>query len=299
MKILIIGSKGFIGSHCLDFFSKTHEVWQCDVVVDYSASNYKIIDATNANYDAVFESQDFNVCINCSGAASVPDSISNPQRDFNLNVSNVFKQLDAIRRHNANCKYINLSSAAVYGNPQYLPIDEAHPLAPISPYGCHKKMAEDICKEFFINFGVATCSLRIFSAYGPGLQKQLFWDLYKKSQFESNVQLYGTGNETRDFIFVSEVIKAIDLVIQKSEFENDTINVANGEELKIKEVVTEFYRSLNSNIDITFGGEERLGDPINWVADISKLKGMGYRQEVDLTNGLKSYVRWLFNSKDV
>lgn len=297
MKILIIGSKGFIGSHCLDFFSKSHEVWQCDVAVDYSASNYTIIDATNANYDAIFESQDFDVCINCSGAASVPDSIKSPQRDFMLNVTNVFKQLDAIRKHNSNCKYINLSSAAVYGNPQYLPIDEKHPLAPISPYGHHKKMAEDVCNEFYVNFGIATCSLRIFSAYGPGLEKQLFWDLHKKSLGKIEVELYGTGNETRDFIYVSEVVESIDLVIRKSEFKNDIINVANGEELKIKDVVSEFYSASGAEIEVTFGGQERKGDPINWVADISKMKNMGYQNLVPMNKGLKNYSEWL-NEKE-
>ncbi|MBL4663625.1 MAG: SDR family oxidoreductase, partial [Flavobacteriaceae bacterium] len=182
MKILIIGSKGFIGSHCVSFFSKEHEVWECDVVSDYVTPKYFLIDATNANFNEVMLSESFDICINCAGAASVPDSIKNPLRDFELNVAQVFKQLDAIRQHNPTCKYINFSSAAVYGNPTYLPIDESHPLNPISPYGNHKKMAEEICTEFFENFEIQTCSLRVFSAYGPGLQKQLFWDLYKKSQ---------------------------------------------------------------------------------------------------------------------
>jgi dTDP-glucose 4,6-dehydratase/UDP-glucose 4-epimerase len=210
-----------------------------------------------------------------------------------LNVTNVFKQLDAIRKHNPKCKYINLSSAAVYGNPQYLPINEAHPLAPISPYGNHKKMAEDVCKEFYVNFGVSTCSLRIFSAYGPGLQKQLFWDLHTKSLNKAKVKLYGTGNESRDFIYVSEVVKAIDLVIQKADFKDTIVNVANGEELTIRNVVTEFYNAINANIEVTFGGEERKGDPINWVADISKLKNMGYKNAVSIEAGLKNYSKWL------
>ena len=94
-----------------------------------------------------------------------------------LNVSNVFKQLDAIRKFQPGCKYINLSSAAVYGNPESLPISEDHHLDPISPYGNHKKMAEEVCADFYTNYRIPTCSLRIFSAYGAGLQKQLFWDL--------------------------------------------------------------------------------------------------------------------------
>lgn len=90
MNILIIGSKGFIGSHCVKYFSKNHKVWECDVVTDYVSKNYFIVDATNADYSDIFQQQQFDVCINCSGAGSVPNSIKNPQRDFILNTVNVY-----------------------------------------------------------------------------------------------------------------------------------------------------------------------------------------------------------------
>lgn len=294
MNILIIGSKGFIGSHCVSYFEKEHNVYQCDVVVDYNNTQYTQIDATNADYNSVFEQQSFDVCINCSGAASVPDSIKNPQRDFMLNTVNVFKQLDAIRKHNPSCKYINLSSAAVYGNPEYLPIDENHPLNPISPYGVHKKMAEEVCESFYENFNLKVCSLRIFSAYGEGLRKQIFWDLHEKGKANSNqVSLLGTGNESRDFIHVSDLVSVIELVIKRSDFQNDYINVANGKELSIQNVAETFYSIYNPSTIIKFQGQARKGDPINWVADISKLKELGCINDIDLNTGLTKYVVWL------
>ncbi len=296
MKLLIIGSKGFIGSHCVDFFKNRHEVWECDVVSDYVTPRYHLIDATNSDYEEVFSSTTFDVCINCSGAASVSDSISNPQRDFFLNVVNVFKQLDAIRKHQPSCKYINLSSAAVYGNPVTLPIDESHPLKPISPYGCHKRMAEDLCQEFSEKFNLQTASLRIFSAYGPGLKKQLFWDLYRKYKWDDAIILYGTGRESRDFIYINDVVQAIDCVIQNSSFNNDIVNVACGEELTIQNVTGIFYNIIDAGVTFSFGGEARKGDPNNWIADISKLKKMGFTQQVDLNTGLKNYHQWLNES---
>ncbi len=293
MKILIIGSKGFIGSHCVKYFSTRHEVYECDVVVDYTSQNYTQIDATNADYHAVFEQIQYDACINCSGAASVPDSIKHPQRDFLLNTANVFKQLDAIRLYNHTCKYINLSSAAVYGNPEYLPIDENHPLNPISPYGFHKKMAEDICESFYKNFNLKVCSLRIFSAYGAGLKKQLFWDLYRKSQKSSKeIILFGTGEETRDFIHILDVVNAIDLVIEDADFLNNRINVAMGQELSIKYVAETFFSGEQSSKLIRFQGENRQGDPNNWVADISILKKFGFIGQVNLKEGLSNYLTW-------
>ncbi|OIQ30638.1 MAG: dTDP-glucose 4,6-dehydratase [Bacteroidetes bacterium MedPE-SWsnd-G2] len=293
LNILIIGSKGFIGSYCVEYFSKNNKVYQCDVVTDYAANNYFVVDATNADYTEIFESEKFDVCINCSGAASVPDSLTKPLRDFTLNVVNVYKQLDAIRRFNPDCKYINLSSAAVYGNPQYLPIDENHPLKPISPYGFNKKNAEEVCKLYHENYNIKTCSLRIFSAYGNGLKKQLFWDLYKKSIGNHEISLFGTGKESRDFIHVMDVVQAIECVINKASFNGARINIANGEELRISDVVEIFFKMSGEEVKIDFAGKERKGDPKNWKADISKLKSLGYSPNITITNGLKEYAKWL------
>lgn len=293
MKILIIGSKGFIGSHCVTYFMQQHQVWECDVVTDYNNENYFLIEVTNADYSEIFEQQKFDVCINCSGAANVPDSIKNPQRDFTLNTVNVFKQLDAIRKHNPTCKYVNISSAAVYGNPETLPIRENQSLSPISPYGKHKKMAEDICEEFYSQFGIKTCSLRVFSAYGIGLKKQLFWDLYQKQKTTNNIVLYGTGKESRDFIEVTDLVYAIDCVIQNGIFNGEFINVANGEELTIEQVTKIFYSNINPSAKVTFAGENRKGDPVNWLANIEKLTQLGYSKKVNIEKGLTKYIEWL------
>lgn len=293
MKILIIGAKGFIGSHCVEYFSRKHEVWQCDVVVDYNTPNYLLLDATNANYEEIFATTNFDVCINCSGAASVPDSIKHPQRDFNLNTFTVFKQLDAIRTQSPQCKYVHISSAAVYGNPISVPIKENQPLLPISPYGRHKKMGEDVVEEFYTQFGLKTCSIRVFSAYGVGLKKQLFWDLYQKQKATNNVALFGTGKESRDFIYITDLVQAIEYVVKKADFKGEAINIANGEELTIQKVTTCFYKLLNNNVNVSFDGEERKGDPINWVADISKLQQLGYKQKTSIEEGLLNYVKWL------
>jgi dTDP-glucose 4,6-dehydratase/UDP-glucose 4-epimerase len=205
----------------------------------------------------------------------------------------VFKILDAIRQTQPSCKFINLSSAAVYGNPCRLPINEEAVCVPMSPYGSHKLMSEMICKEFSIQFGLHTCSLRIFSAYGEGLAKQLFWDVAKKADAQSSIQLYGTGNESRDFIYILDLVEAIYCVIENASFDGTAINIANGIELSIQDVVAEFLSNFNENKNVVFGGQVREGDPNNWKADISKLVGLGYVSKFSLREGLKNYYNWL------
>lgn len=292
MKILIIGSRGFIGSHLVRYFDKQHEIWQCDVVTDYTTPRYMQIDASNSDFNAVFEEHSYDVCINCSGAASVPDSLKHPYRDFLLNTANVYALLNAIHVHCPACKFINLSSAAVYGNPQTLPVTESAPIAPMSPYGRHKAMAEAICREFAEEFGVPTCSLRIFSAFGNGLRKQIFWDMNRKMTDTAEAMFFGTGDESRDFIHIQDIAHVVDLTIQNAAFKGETINVANGEAITIRDAVNLFAQLKGYKGQIVFNGMVREGDPRFWKADIRILKEWGYQQTVTLEQGLKDYIKW-------
>lgn len=298
MKILIIGAKGFIGSHLLDYFNKkNYQVWGADVVVDYTLkSNYFLIDASNSDFTSLFENNQYNVCINCSGAASVPQSLDKPYRDFLLNTANVFKILEAIRLNNPDCKFINFSSAAVYGNPESLPIKESQKKEPMSPYGQHKWMSEQICQEFHNYFNLKTCSLRVFSAFGEGLTKQIFWDVAQKAIYNDIIKLYGTGKESRDFIYIKDLAFAVDCIIDKADFGGEAFNIANGEEISILSAVNEFLGNFGSSKTISFGGQVREGDPLNWVADISLLKSYGYFSKYTFSTGLKNYYQWLVKS---
>jgi UDP-glucose 4-epimerase len=297
--ILIIGSKGFIGSHAIKFLTDTmgHECWGCDVVVDYNDKRYFLLDSTNSDYGDVFKAIAFDVCINCSGAASVSASLENPYRDYVLNTVNVFKILEAIHKESNTCKFLNISSAAVYGNPVKIPVTEEQPLKPLSPYGLHKMQAEEICREFSMYYGLKTCSARVFSAYGTGLQKQIFWDVYQKAKQSKTVTLFGNGSETRDFIFVDDLVNALYLITINSPFNGECINVANGTDIKISQAVELLLAAIHWQGEVIFDGQVRKGDPINWKADIRILSSFNYNQKFSLAQGLEKYVQWLNEGK--
>ena len=292
MKILIIGSSGFIGSHCFSQFKETHEVWGCDIRPN-NDSNYFQVERTNSNFSSIFQLQKFDLCINCSGSADVPFSINNPSIDLQLNTFNVINILEAIRIFNPQCRFLTMSSAAVYGNPPSLPIAESCPINPVSPYGFHKMFAEKICEEYTKFWGIHTCCARIFSAYGPGLKKQIMWDMYNKFLTKHSIELWGTGNETRDFIFATDLTNALSLIIEHSDFNADVINVANGEQHSIAQIATIFAEEIGaSSQTIKFSGAKRVGDPMCWEADISKLQKWGYLPQTSIEEGIKQYIQW-------
>jgi dTDP-glucose 4,6-dehydratase/UDP-glucose 4-epimerase len=295
MKILIVGSKGFIGSHCISHFSELgYKTIGCDV---HQVEEENYINIKSIDLNQLFADHQFDFCINAAGSAHVNYSFEFPEKDFELNVSLVIKLLGAIKNNSPKCKFVNFSSAAVYGNPSFLPVIENSQTNPLSPYGYHKLLSENLLLEYCRFFKLQTASLRVFSAYGEGLKKQLFWDLYNKSLGSEELRLFGTGFESRDFIYVHDLIMAVHAIIKKGEFRGEVYNIGNGEEILIKDAVSIFLNEMGWNKKVIFSGEEKVGDPVNWKADIQKIKTLGYRRNYNFVDGLKKQCEWLKSLK--
>ncbi|MFD2873849.1 NAD-dependent epimerase/dehydratase family protein [Mucilaginibacter ximonensis] len=293
MKILVIGSKGFVGLNTFNYFNNgNNEVWGADIL-ESDDKNYFRLERQNTSYEPIFEAHKFDVCINASGNGSVPISLNLPVFDFELNVTNTLKVLDAIRLNNPQCKYISLSSAAVYGNPAIMPVTEDSPLKPLSPYGWHKLYTEYLCKEYYYLYNLQTINLRLFSVYGEHLRKQLFWDTYQKSLRSKTVELFGSGNETRDFIYIQDLNRALDCVIQRGLFNGEAVNVGSGVETAINEAAAIFCKAIDQNIKLKFNQLVKPGDPLNWKSDISILKSFGFEPQVSIEEGLTNTAQWM------
>jgi dTDP-glucose 4,6-dehydratase/UDP-glucose 4-epimerase len=296
MKILIIGSCGFIGTHLYDFFEKNHFTCGVDLIKS-NQTNFSLITSNLDGLDKLFTTCRFDVCINAGGSGSVPVSMENPLSDFEKNTHTTIKLLEYIRNLNPSCKYINLSTAGVYGNPKKFPVSETDRLEPISPYGFHKYCSELLCEEYSKIFGIQSINLRLFSIYGEGLKKQLFWDIFQKTLESNHIELFGTGDETRDFIYIRDLVHAIDCVIKHATFDGKNVNVASGEETTIQKAASVFCSHLDSKISITFNRKIKQGDPIKWKSDISVLKTLGFEPQYTINEGLKRTAQWLKESK--
>lgn len=291
---MIIGVDGFLGNAIYNALSLNSDVYGCDINHKYK-DNYFCVKKTYPGFSEIFTHNQFDLCINCSGSASVHDSISDPFNDFNANLSNVGLLLESILKFNNECKLLNISSAAVYGNPISLPIKVEDQVAPLSPYGVHKYLSERLMSDYSRIFGLQTCSVRVFSVYGNGQKKLFLWDCFNKLNKvnqSSLISFFGTGNESRDYIHISDIVKQIELVINNAQFHGEVYNMANGEEVFIKDLVSSMKIALHSNAEIHFTGESRIGDPLNWKADIAQMLEWGYIQSVSISEGINQYVKW-------
>ncbi|MBL0104496.1 MAG: NAD-dependent epimerase/dehydratase family protein [Bacteroidetes bacterium] len=295
MKFLIIGSGGFIGSHLVEYFSTNPEnsISGCDVRPNPLHPDFTVVDKFESDYESIFSKTQYDVCIYAGGNGSVPYSIENPEHDFHLNTYTLSRVLTAIRKFQRSCKFLHISSAAVYGSPKSLPITEQSPVQPLSPYGWHKYLSETLCREYHSLYKIPTLSMRVFSVYGERLQKQIFWDIYQKMLTSDSITLFGTGKESRDFINIRDFVRAVELIINKASFQGEVINVASGIETTIEEASTIMCRLYNSKININFNQETKPGDPTNWRADTGILKQFGFTPLTSLEQGLEKYVQWL------
>lgn len=298
MAILIIGSEGFIGSHLVEYFNEQNEAVIGADIKAVQKEHYVQVNPYEPDYDAIFSAYSFSLCINASGSANVKFSFAQPKIDFDSNTMTVFRLLNAIRVHQPTCKFINLSSAAVYGNSSNKPLQEDTACKPVSPYGYHKWYAELICKEYADLFNLHTCSARLFSVYGEQQEKLLFWDMWQKFLNNPNqIELFGTGNEARDFLYVIDIAKALFIIYKKGNFDGTAINVASGKATAIKDAAELFFKKLNNNITYNFSQHAKQGDPDILAADINKLASLGFTSSYQLSEGLEKYIQWLQEKK--
>lgn len=294
-KLLVLGSEGFIGNHVVKHAIQVGCAVTGVDLIDKKPSGYQYekLSLLSADLDSFLDQNSFDLIVNCAGSGNVGFSIQHPVTDFDLNTRSVIFVLEAIRRHMPDARYIHLSSAAVYGSPTMLPVEETAAIQPISPYGFHKSMAETICKEYSVMHGMSISVVRPFSVYGPGLQKQLLWDVYQKAKLNNEVELWGTGEETRDFIFVEDAAKAILVIAEADQEAYNQFNLASGISVTIKTAVEELLRALSWERNLLFNQQVREGDPRFWQADVSKLNAIGFKPSFSFQQGLKYTAAWL------
>lgn len=297
--MLVTGVAGFIGRHVARHF--TQQGWTVVGVDMLPAENaprdnlaqYHRLQLPARELLNLLQSFRPMTCIHCAGRASVPESLADPAADFRDNAVLTFDVLDAIRTRLPTCHFILLSSAAIYGNPVGLPVPESAAPAPVSPYGFHKWQCEVICREFARTHGMQVTAVRVFSAYGPGLRRQVLWDICHKALTGSMLVLLGTGAESRDFVHVRDIARALAVVTEvRQDGEFHVYNVASGIETSIRELAELTLQHLGRSVPLEFDGVNPCGYPVHWQADIRKLQALGFTPKVDLTKGVAAYAQW-------
>jgi UDP-glucose 4-epimerase len=295
-KVLITGAGGFVGSNLARYLAgKSYHVVALTTCDDSSpvVNTHYVLRLPDTRLHTIMREEQPDWVIHCAGRGSVQWSFAHPEDDFAQNVALTEFVLDTVGRNSPASKVVFISSGAVYGDPATLPITEQTPPRPISPYGFHKVIGELICRKHAAITGIPVTILRVFSAYGPGLRKQVLWDVAQKARATTNIVLDGTGEEMRDFIYIDDLCQAVQLVMHGSNFDANVINVASGESVTIAQLAHLMLAAIGDGWSVRFAGAARPGDPLAWRADVETLRRLGMRSWLPIDVGVRRYVDWL------
>jgi len=296
MKVLVVGGAGYIGSHMVKMLSKAgHDV----VTLDNLSNGYRNAvkygefvegDIADADLlDKLFSKNAFDGVMHFASYIQVGESVEKPSMYYRNNVTNTQVLLDAMIEHGVK-RFIFSSTAATFGEPDYTPIDEAHPQKPINPYGHSKLMVEQILSDFDTAYGLKSVSLRYFNAAGADPEGELGERhvpethliplvLQAASGRRDNITIFGTDYDTddgtcvRDYIHINDLCSAHLLGLEHlvGGGETKAYNMGNGQGYSIKELIDVAKEVTGSDFSVLMG-ERRDGDPARLVADSSLLK---------------------------
>lgn len=299
MKAIVTGGAGFIGSGIASkLLSQGHEVHIIDILqppqwLIHKGALFHKADITDAgSLPPLFSGA--QAVFHEAAQVSVPDSVRNPQKTHRINVEGTRNVLEACRKSGVE-KAILASSAAVYGNTASLPKTETDQLSPASPYGESKMQNETDARDYSERHGINAVCLRYFNVYGP-MQKgdsgviPRFMNLALAGKPPT---IYGDGKQTRDFVFIDDVVEANLLCMEKSGLGGEVFNVGTGTETSLIGLWKTICSAMGKNISPIFE-EEREGDISRSVACIEKArKHLGYEPAFSLEAGIKRTAEWM------
>jgi UDP-glucose 4-epimerase len=299
-EVVVTGGAGFIGSNlCRTLLEQGTKVTAFDNLYSGKIEFIKDLIDNGLNFvqedirdSAALEEATKNckVIFHLAAQTSVPFSMENPKEDCEINVVGTVNVLEAAKK--AGARVVFSSSCAVYGNPER-PTPETHPTHPIAFYGLTKLLGENYCRFYHENYGLEVVMLRIFNVYGPDCHGVMYDFLNKLRKTPDKLEVLGTGKQSRDFVYVSDMVNALLKAATTPEAAGQAFNIGTGTTTSVAELAKMIIDVLGlENVKVSFsGGQAWAGDMDITLADNSKaVNQLGWKPQVSLEEGLKKLI---------
>ncbi|HEY9398943.1 MAG TPA: NAD-dependent epimerase/dehydratase family protein [Nitrososphaeraceae archaeon] len=280
-KVLVTGSRGFIGKHLCKSLRENGIR-----VVTHGKERNKL-DVTNLG--KILTIEDVEAVVHLAAKTSILDSMKNPYQTYFTNIVGTLNLLEFARIRNVR-KFIYVSTY-VYGQPQYLPIDEKHVVNPHSPYNRSKLLAEELCQNYSHDFGIDIVILRPFYVYGPDSRDRSFIpSIIQQIKKNAIVELSGEQIK-RDFLFVTDFVLLLQIILREFPNGYNIYNAGYGTSYSLKEVAQSLAKLLDRKIAIQ-SFKTNVDDISDMRADITKVsKTFKWKPTVDIGKGLRLIVQ--------
>lgn len=308
MKSLVTGAAGFIGSTLVErLLDIGHEVIGLDCFTDYYSVETKKLnlslaldsdrytfacaDLAEADLEPLLEGIDwvFHQAAQPGVRMSWGKSFESYLRN---NVLATQRLLEAAKHTNIR-RFVYASSSSVYGEAGEMPVGESTVPQPISPYGVTKLAGEHLCRLYHLSYGVPTVCLRYFTVYGPRQRPDMaFHRFIRSALLGEEITVYGDGEQTRDFTYVSDVVTANILAGKHEQATGKVFNIGGGSSISINDVL-EIIGSITGKLKVRHA-EEQKGDVRHTMSDtIAAREILGYAPEVGIAEGIGRQIEWL------
>jgi UDP-glucose 4-epimerase len=290
LKILILGSEGFVGNNLVDGLSKNHEVFCADMVDKSSHKNYVKFNVTDS--ESVMNTvKDVDVVIDLV-AHSLVSSIDGPTKNAEVNIIGLLNILEACRNNKIK-KLIFTSASSLVGEPQTFHVDENHIALPKTAYGITKLTSEHYLRLYFELYGLNYVIFRFFNIYGPHQKNGLIPILYNRIINDQTLTIFGKGDQVRDYVFIEDIVSFFEKSCISEIGKNSTFNMGTGNGTTIKEIIDMLSKILKIEPEIEFK-PPRPGEIGNFVADTNHLKSTFENiPNTSVKDGLEKTINWL------
>ena len=301
MRVLVTGGAGFIGSHLVEILLENDN----DVVVLDNMSTGKVenlsicidnkrlqlVRGDVREYRAVDKCMDsIDVIVHLAAIANIQDSLNYPSEAADVNVNGTLNVLKAAAKHHAD-KFIFASSSAVYGEPKRLPTEEDDPVDALSPYAATKIESEANCRRYRELFGLDSLCLRFFNVYGSGRQARyhggVIPQFIERIKAGLSLEVFGDGNQTRDFVNVKDAVEAIMIAIRNG-IDEDTLNVGSGRAVTVNQLGRTLLSISGKTPENLIHKPARRGEIRHSLASLARVsRCLGFVPHVELEDGLR------------
>jgi UDP-glucose 4-epimerase len=280
-KILVTGSTGFVGRNLVE--SLRMRGLEVVTLNDYRGHSLDVRD-----WQQIKEVEEVGTVYHLAGITSIPYSFENPRETFEVNVAGTLNVLELCRLRKV--EKVVFASSYLYGQPQYLPIDEKHPLSPTNPYAVSKALAEDVCRAYHEYYGLKCAILRLFNLYGKGQSDNFLIPSILKQLASRRIELLDS-EPRRDFLYITDGVDAFIKAADYSTSDFEVFNIGAGVSYKVSDIVDLAVRLAGVECSIVYRHERKRDEIMDTVADISKAKRLlQWQPQVSFEDGLRDVI---------
>ncbi|PCS16893.1 UDP-glucose 4-epimerase [Lactococcus lactis subsp. lactis] len=247
----------------------------------------------------VFEENDFDYIFHLAAIASVADSVARPYETHQVNFDSTMMILEILRQNKKSLKrFVFSSSAAVYGDEPTLPKTEESTIRPLTPYAIDKFASEKMAMIYYNLYDIPASATRFFNVYGPNQNPNSPYSgfisiLVNRLRENTELTIFGDGEQSRDFVYIEDVIQALLLIATSNQSLGEVYNVGTGIKNTINDLTKFAQKFTDKELSIKYDAA-RQGDIKDSLSDVSKLESIGYKPNFDLADGMKKYLNYEF-----